>query len=45
MDLLEYQGKQLFRDHGVPTPEGQPAQPAEAGVRDWRGTLAERRVS
>jgi succinyl-CoA synthetase beta subunit len=22
MDLLEYQGKQLFRKHGVPTPEG-----------------------
>jgi succinyl-CoA synthetase alpha subunit len=21
MDLLEYQGKQLFRKHGVPTPE------------------------
>ncbi len=26
MDLLEYQGKQLFRDHGVPTPAGRPAQ-------------------
>jgi succinyl-CoA synthetase beta subunit len=25
MDLLEYQGKQLFRKHGVPTPEGRPA--------------------
>src|SRR5919106_77814 len=23
MDLLEYQGKQLFRKHGVPVPEGQ----------------------
>jgi hypothetical protein len=21
MDLLEYQGKRLFRKHGVPTPE------------------------
>src|ERR687893_1699809 len=29
MDLLEYQGKQLFRDHGVPTPDGQPAQTAQ----------------
>jgi succinyl-CoA synthetase beta subunit len=25
MDLLEYQGKQLFRKHGVPSPEGRPA--------------------
>src|SRR3954451_24584867 len=25
MDLLEYQGKQLFARHGVPVPEGQPA--------------------
>src|SRR5918998_5506034 len=25
MDLLEYQGKQLFRKHGVPTPDGRPA--------------------
>jgi succinyl-CoA synthetase beta subunit len=25
MDLLEYQGKQLFRNHGVPTPEGRAA--------------------
>ena len=25
MDLLEYQGKQLFSKHGVPVPEGQPA--------------------
>jgi succinyl-CoA synthetase beta subunit len=25
MDLLEYQGKQLFKKHGVPVPEGQPA--------------------
>ena len=32
MDLLEYQGKQLFRDHGVPTPDGQPAQTAQEAV-------------
>jgi succinyl-CoA synthetase beta subunit len=32
MDLLEHQGKQLFRDHGVPTPEGRPAQTAEEAV-------------
>jgi succinyl-CoA synthetase beta subunit len=32
MDLLEYQGKQLFRDHGVPTPEGRPAQTADEAV-------------
>ncbi len=32
MDLLEYQGKQLFRDHGVPTPEGRPARTAEEAV-------------
>jgi succinyl-CoA synthetase beta subunit len=25
MDLLEYQGKQLFGKHHVPTPEGRPA--------------------
>ncbi len=25
MDLLEYQGKQLFRKHGVPTPDGRHA--------------------
>jgi succinyl-CoA synthetase beta subunit len=25
MDLLEYQGKQLFSKHGVPVPEGHPA--------------------
>jgi succinyl-CoA synthetase beta subunit len=25
MDLLEYQGKQLFRKHGVPVPDGGPA--------------------
>ncbi|MDQ4071737.1 MAG: ADP-forming succinate--CoA ligase subunit beta [Actinomycetota bacterium] len=32
MDLLEYQGKQLFRDHGVPTPDGRPAHTAEEAV-------------
>jgi succinyl-CoA synthetase beta subunit len=25
MDLLEYQGKQLFKTHGVPVPDGRPA--------------------
>ena len=31
MDLLEYQGKQLFAGHGVPVPEGRPAaSPGEA---------------
>ena len=25
MDLLEYQGKQLFARHGVPVPSGRPA--------------------
>src|SRR3954452_20322664 len=25
MDLLEYQGKQLFKNHGVPVPEGRAA--------------------
>ncbi len=25
MDLLEYQGKQLFAKHGVAVPEGRPA--------------------
>jgi succinyl-CoA synthetase beta subunit len=25
MDLLEYQGKRLFRQRGVPTPEGRHA--------------------
>jgi succinyl-CoA synthetase beta subunit len=25
MDLLEYQGKQLFARHGIPVPEGEPA--------------------
>jgi succinyl-CoA synthetase beta subunit len=29
MDLLEYQGKQLFAKHGVPVPEGKPASTVE----------------
>jgi len=29
MDLLEYQGKQLFRKHGVPVPDGKPAKTVE----------------
>src|ERR687894_1277972 len=33
MDLLEYQGKQLFRNHGVPTPDGQPAQTAQEALK------------
>ena len=32
MDLLEYQGKQLFRKHGVPPPEGRQATTVEAAV-------------
>ena len=32
MDLLEYQGKQLFARHGVPIPEGQPATTVEEAV-------------
>src|ERR671915_304036 len=32
MDLLEYQGKQLFRKHGVPTPEGRPAASVDEAV-------------
>jgi succinyl-CoA synthetase beta subunit len=32
MDLLEYQGKQLFRKHGVPTPDGRPAASVEEAV-------------
>jgi succinyl-CoA synthetase beta subunit len=32
MDLLEYQGKQLFRKHGVPTPDGRPASSVEEAV-------------
>jgi succinyl-CoA synthetase beta subunit len=32
MDLLEYQGKQLFARHGVPVPEGRPASTVEEAV-------------
>jgi succinyl-CoA synthetase beta subunit len=32
MDLLEYQGKQLFARHGVPVPEGRPAPTVEVAV-------------
>jgi succinyl-CoA synthetase beta subunit len=33
MDLLEYQGKQLFARHGVPVPSGRPAQTVEEAVK------------
>jgi succinyl-CoA synthetase beta subunit len=36
MDLLEYQGKQLFRKHGVPVPEGEPAKSVEEAVNAAR---------
>jgi succinyl-CoA synthetase beta subunit len=32
MDLLEYQGKQLFAKHGVPIPEGRPAATVQEAV-------------
>src|SRR5438477_5346375 len=32
MDLLEYQGKQLFARHGVPVPTGKPARSVEEAV-------------
>jgi succinyl-CoA synthetase beta subunit len=32
MDLLEYQGKQLFARHGVPVPSGQPATTVDEAV-------------
>src|SRR5277367_1994414 len=32
MDLLEYQGKQLFARHGVPVPDGKPAGTVEDAV-------------
>jgi succinyl-CoA synthetase beta subunit len=32
MDLLEYQGKQLFARHGVPVPNGRPARTVEEAV-------------
>jgi len=31
MDLLEYQGKQLFEKHGVPVPEGRPVSLCDQG--------------
>jgi succinyl-CoA synthetase beta subunit len=32
MDLLEYQGKQLFARHGVPVPEGRPARSVDEAL-------------
>ena len=32
MDLLEYQGKQLFARHGVPVPTGRPASTVDEAV-------------
>ena len=32
MDLLEYQGKQLFARHGVPVPSGRPATTVDEAV-------------
>jgi succinyl-CoA synthetase beta subunit len=32
MDLLEYQGKQLFARHGVPVPSGKPARTVDEAV-------------
>ena len=32
MDLLEYQGKQLFARHGIPVPEGFPARTVDEAV-------------
>src|ERR671931_910566 len=32
MDLLEYQGKQLFARHGVPVPAGRPAATVDEAV-------------
>ena len=32
MDLLEYQGKQLFRKHGLPVPDGRPAASVDEAV-------------
>src|SRR5207248_1086645 len=32
MDLLEYQGKQLFARHGIPVPAGKPATTVEEAV-------------
>jgi succinyl-CoA synthetase beta subunit len=36
VDLLEYQGKQLFARHGVPIPEGAPASSVEDAVQRAR---------
>jgi succinyl-CoA synthetase beta subunit len=36
VDLLEYQGKQLFARHGVPVPEGAPADSVEDAVQRAR---------
>jgi len=36
MDLLEYQGKQLFARHGVPVPDGAPASTVEEAVERAR---------
>jgi len=33
VDLLEYQGKQLFRKHGLPVPEGTPASTPDEAVK------------
>jgi len=33
MDLLEYQGKQLFAKHGVPVPDGRPAKSVDEAVQ------------
>jgi succinyl-CoA synthetase beta subunit len=32
MDLLEYQGKQLFATHGIPVPEGRPASDVDGAL-------------
>ena len=37
MDLLEYQGKQLFKKHGVPVPDGRPATTVEEAVEAAEG--------
>jgi succinyl-CoA synthetase beta subunit len=37
MDLLEYQGKQLFARHGVPVPDGRPARTVEDAVAAAEG--------
>jgi succinyl-CoA synthetase beta subunit len=37
MDLLEYQGKQLFAKHGVPVPDGRPATAVSEAVEAAEG--------